>query len=246
VDRSEKTNVARVPNPVAMPKLETIEKRVVACRRCPELRAYCAEVGRVRKRAFQDHQYWARPVPGWGDPEARLVLVGLAPGAHGSNRTGRVFTGDGSGEWLYRALHRAGFASQPNASHRGDGLVLRDTFITAAVRCAPPANKPTPEQRARCFPYLREEFEALRRARIVVTLGKIADDTVHALAKESASYRTPRAAFAHLAETIVDLPGRSAVTIIASYHPSRQNTNTGVLTEAMLDAVFARARSLLN
>src|SRR5579884_952671 len=151
--------------------LARLERAVIACARCPELRAYCAEVGRVRKRAFRDQDYWARPVPGWGDPNARVVLVGLAPGAHGSNRTGRVFTGDGSGEWLYRALHRAGFASQPNASHRGDGLVLTDAFITAAVRCAPPANKPTPEQRARCFPFLADEFAALRNARVVVTLG---------------------------------------------------------------------------
>ena len=229
-----------------MTSLETIERRVVACRRCPELRAYCAEIGRVKKRAFLDHDYWARPVPGWGDPRARVVLVGLAPGAHGSNRTGRVFTGDGSGEWLYRALHRAGFASQPNASHRDDGLTLRDVFITAAVRCAPPANKPTPEQRTRCAPYLRQEFAALRDLRVVVTLGKIADDAVHALAKEVGGYRGPRAPFAHLAETSVDLPGRPAVTLLASYHPSRQNTNTGVLTEAMLDAVFSRARSLLG
>ncbi len=228
-----------------MPNLETIERRVVACRRCPELRAYCAEVGRVKKRAFIDHDYWARPVPGWGDPNARVVLVGLAPGAHGSNRTGRVFTGDGSGEWLYRALHRAGFASQPNASHRGDGLVLTDAFITAAVRCAPPANKPTPEQRARCFPFLADEFAALRNARVVVTLGKIADDTVHALVKEIGAYRGPRAPFAHGAETRVDLPGRPDVTVLASYHPSRQNTNTGVLTEPMLDAIFARARALV-
>ncbi|HEX3464054.1 MAG TPA: uracil-DNA glycosylase [Candidatus Elarobacter sp.] len=227
-----------------MPKLETIERRVVACRRCPELRAYCAEVGRVKKRAFLDHDYWARPVPGWGDPNARVVLVGLAPGAHGSNRTGRVFTGDGSGEWLYRALHRAGFASQPNASHRGDGLELRDAFITAAVRCAPPANKPTPEQRARCFPYLADEFAALRNVRVVVTLGKIADDTVHALVKETGAYRGPRAPFAHGAETLATLPGRRDVTVLASYHPSRQNTNTGVLTEEMLDAIFARARTL--
>jgi uracil-DNA glycosylase family 4 len=228
-----------------MPTLETIERRVVACRLCPELRAYCAEVGRVKKRAFRDHEYWARPVPGWGDPAARVVLVGLAPGAHGSNRTGRVFTGDGSGEWLYRALHRAGFASQPNASHRGDGLVLRDAFITAAVRCAPPANKPTPEQRARCFPFLRDEFAALTNARVVVTLGKIADDSVHALIKQIGRYRTLRAPFAHLAETVVDLPGRPGVTVLASYHPSRQNTNTGVLTEEMLDAVFTRARALV-
>ena len=228
-----------------MPNLETIERRVVACRRCPELRAYCAEVGRVKKRAFLDHDYWARPVPGWGDPAARVLLVGLAPGAHGSNRTGRVFTGDGSGEWLYRALHRAGFANRPNASHRGDGLELRDAFITAAVRCAPPANKPTPEQRARCFPFLADEVAALREVRVVVTLGKIADDTVHALVKEIGGYRGPRAAFAHGAETLAELPRGRNVTLLASYHPSRQNTNTGVLTEPMLDAIFARARALV-
>jgi uracil-DNA glycosylase family 4 len=226
------------------PSLTAIERRVVACRQCPELREYCAEVGRVKKRAFLDHDYWAKPVPGFGDPRARVVLVGLAPGAHGSNRTGRVFTGDGSGEWLYRALHKAGFASQPVATHRGDGMVLDDAFITAAVRCAPPANKPTPDQRARCLPYLREEFAALREARVVVTLGKIADDTVHGLVKEIGAYRSPRAPFAHLAETVVDLPGRLGVTVLASYHPSRQNTNTGVLTEPMLDAIFARARIL--
>ena len=226
--------------------LEAIEKRVVACRKCPELRAYCAEIGRVRKRAFRDQEYWSKPVPGWGDPRARIVLVGLAPGAHGSNRTGRVFTGDGSGEWLYRALHRAGLANRPYATHRDDGLVLHDTFITAAVRCAPPANKPTPEQRARCFPYLRDEFTALRDVRVIVTLGKIADDAVHALIKEIGSYRTPRATFAHLAETTIDLPHAAGVTVLASYHPSRQNTSTGVLTEPMLDAVFERAQSLLS
>jgi uracil-DNA glycosylase family 4 len=225
--------------------LAAIEKRVVACRRCPELRAYCAEIGRVKKRAFLGQDYWAKPVPGWGDPAARVVLVGLAPGAHGSNRTGRVFTGDGSGEWLYRALHRAGFASRPDAVHRDDGLTLHDVFITAAVRCAPPANKPTPDQRARCLPYLREELAALGSARVLVTLGKIADDTVHGLVKELGGYRTPRAPFAHLAETVVELPAARSMTILASYHPSRQNTNTGVLTEPMLDAVFARAHELL-
>jgi uracil-DNA glycosylase family 4 len=224
--------------------LTAIERRVVACRLCPELREYCAEVGRVKKRAFRDHDYWARPVPGFGDPHARVVLVGLAPGAHGSNRTGRVFTGDGSGEWLYRALHKAGFASQPVATHRGDGMVLHDAFITAAVRCAPPANKPTREQRARCFPFLREELAALRELRVVVTLGNIADDTVHALVKEAGRYRSPRERFAHLAETRVELPGHPDLTVLASYHPSRQNTNTGKLTEPMLDAVFARARVL--
>lgn len=236
-------------HPVELPKvprspsaLERLERRVVACRKCPELRAYCAQIGREKKRAFRDRDYWAKPVPGWGDPEARIVLVGLAPGAHGSNRTGRVFTGDGSGEWLYRALHRAGFANHPHAVDRNDGLVLRDVYITAAVRCAPPANKPTPEQRARCAPYLREEFAALTRTRVIVTLGKIADDAVHALVKETGRYRGPRAPFAHLAESQVELAHGSEVTVLASYHPSRQNTNTGVLTEPMLDAVFARAR----
>jgi uracil-DNA glycosylase family 4 len=230
---------------VSLSPLDAIERRVVACRKCPELRAYCAEVGRVKKRAFLEQDYWARPVPGFGDSDARIVLVGLAPGAHGSNRTGRVFTGDGSGEWLYRALHRAGLASQPAAVGREDGMLLHDTFITAAVRCAPPANKPTPAQRTRCLPYLRAELAALRNAQVIVTLGKIADDTVHSLMKELASYRTQRAPFAHLAETAVDLRHGRAVTILASYHPSRQNTNTGVLTEPMLDAVFTRARALL-
>jgi uracil-DNA glycosylase family 4 len=229
---------------VSAAELDAIQQRVVVCRRCPELRRYCAEIGRVKKRAFLDHEYWAKPVPGFGDPAARVVLVGLAPGAHGSNRTGRVFTGDGSGEWLYRALHRAGFASRPDAIDRDDGLVLRDAFITAAVRCAPPANKPTPEQRARCFPFLRDEFAALRSARVVVTLGKLADDTVHALVKAAGRYRTRRSPFAHLAETAVELPPAGTLTILASYHPSRQNTNTGVLTEPMLDAVFARASEL--
>jgi uracil-DNA glycosylase len=198
----------------------------------------------VKRRAYREHEYWAKPVPGFGDPNARVVLVGLAPGAHGSNRTGRAFTGDASGEWLYRALHHAGFANQPHAIDRDDGLVLRDAFITAAVRCAPPDNKPTPAQRANCLPYLREEFAALPNARVIVTLGKIADDTIHLLVRESGAYRSPRAPFAHLAESFVDLGELRGVTILASYHPSRQNTQTGRLTEPMLDAVFTRARAL--
>lgn len=226
------------------PELPAIERRVIACRKCPELRAYCADVGRVKKRAFRDHVYWAKPVPGFGDPRARIVLVGLAPGAHGSNRTGRMFTGDGSGEWLYRALHRAGLASQPQAIARDDGMELRDCFITAAVRCAPPGNKPTPVQRDRCFPFLRDEFAALREARVVVTLGKFADDVVHTWIREAGMYRAARAPFAHLAETRAELPSGQPVTVLASFHPSRQNTNTGKLTEAMLDAVFVRAATL--
>jgi uracil-DNA glycosylase len=224
--------------------LADLERRVVACTKCPELRAYCAEVGRVKRRAFREHDYWAKPVPSFGDPAARVVLVGLAPGAHGSNRTGRPFTGDGSGEWLYRALHRAGFASQPVATDRTDGMELRDCWITAAVRCAPPGNKPTPQQRDRCYPYLVEELGALPNVRAIVTLGRFADDVVHALVKKSGAYRAPRTPFAHLAESLVDLPGARGVTVLASYHPSRQNTQTGVLSEAMLDAVFDRAKSL--
>lgn len=198
----------------------------------------------MKRRAYRDHEYWAKPVPGFGDPSARVVLVGLAPGAHGSNRTGRPFTGDASGEWLYRSLHRAGFANQPQAIDRDDGLVLSDAFITAAVRCAPPDNKPTPEQRRRCLPYLLQELAALPNARVIITLGKIADDTVHGLVRDLGIHHSRRAPFAHLAESTVDLPPLRGVTVLASYHPSRQNTQTGVLTEPMLDAVFTRAREL--
>jgi uracil-DNA glycosylase family 4 len=224
--------------------IDLIEQRVVACAKCPELAAYRARVAGEKRRAYRDWEYWGKPVPAFGDPQASVVLVGLAPGAHGSNRTGRMFTGDASGEWLYRALFRAGFASQARSEHLGDGLTLRDCLITAAVRCAPPQNKPSPAERARCFGYLEEEFATLRDVRVVVTLGRIADDTFHALVKKRGAYRSPRAAFAHGAETAVALPGSPAVVGLASYHPSRQNTNTGVLTELMLDNIFARAREL--
>lgn len=225
--------------------LDIIERRVVACRKCPELVAYRETIGREKKKAYRDHEYWAKPVPAFGDPNARLVLIGLAPGAHGSNRTGRMFTGDGSGEWLYRALHRAGFANQAIQVDRDDGMLLHDCLITAAVRCAPPGNKPTVEEKARCFPYLEAEFATLRDVRVVVTLGKIGDDSFHALVRKHGSYRTPRAPFAHGAETEIALPQSPEVTVIASYHPSRQNTNTGVLTERMLDHIFSRANALL-
>jgi uracil-DNA glycosylase family 4 len=224
--------------------IDSIEQRVVSCTKCPELVAYRATVAREKRRAYRDDDYWGKPVPAFGDPRARVVLIGLAPGAHGSNRTGRMFTGDASGDWLYRALHRAGFANQALARDRDDGLVLTDCLITAAVRCAPPQNKPTPEERARCFGYLEEEFAALRDVRVVVTLGKIADDTFHALIKKCGAYRSARAPFAHGAETAVALPGSPAITGLASYHPSRQNTNTGVLTEPMLDKIFERAGQL--
>ena len=224
--------------------LAEIERSVVACRLCPELVSYRERVAREKRRAYRDHRYWGKPVPAFGSAGARVVLVGLAPGAHGSNRTGRMFTGDGSGEWLYRALYRAGFASQSVAVDRDDGMQLIDTLITAAVHCAPPGNKPSTTERARCFPYLAAEFAALAEVRVIVTLGKIADDTVHRLIKTVGRYRTPRATFRHGAETEVALPGSPVATVLASYHPSRQNTQTGVLTEAMLDATFARARFL--
>jgi uracil-DNA glycosylase family 4 len=227
-------------------QIDAIQRRVIACRRCPELVAYREEVAREKRRAYRDHEYWGKPVPAFGDALARLVLVGLAPGAHGSNRTGRMFTGDASGEWLYRALYRAGFANQALQADRNDGMQLRDTLITAAVRCAPPGNKPTPGERAACLPYLEAEFAALHGVRVIVTLGKIADDTVHRIVKTAGSYRSSRAPFKHGAETLVSLPGSPEATIIASYHPSQQNTNTGVLSEAMLDAIFTRSRELLQ
>ena len=214
------------------------------CRRCPELRRYCASIAREKKRAHRDFPYWGRPVPGWGDRKARVLIVGLAPGAHGSNRTGRPFTGDASGEWLYRALYRAGFANQPESIDRNDSLRLSDAYITAAIRCAPPQNKPTPEQRRRCFDYLRGEYGALQ-PRVLVTLGKIADDSVHALLRGEHTYLTARAPFKHGAETRLQTPQGREVVVLASYHPSRQNTNTGKLTEPMLDRIFTRAREIV-
>jgi uracil-DNA glycosylase family 4 len=225
-------------------EIDVIQRRVVACRRCPELVAYREGVAREKRRAYRDHEYWGKPVPAFGDPHAHVLLVGLAPGAHGSNRTGRMFTGDASGVWLYRALHRAGFANQAVQVDRNDGMQLHDALITAAVRCAPPGNKPTTEERAACLPYLEAELAALKGLRVIVTLGKIADDTVHRIVKASGSYRSARAAFKHGAETQISLPGSPDATILASYHPSQQNTSTKVLTEPMLDAIFARARAL--
>lgn len=220
--------------------IERISKAVAACTRCPELRAYCADIAHERRRAYRDESYWGRPVPAFGDADARVLIVGLAPGAHGSNRTGRMFTGDASGLWLYRALHRAGFANQAEARARGDGLVLRGALISAALRCAPPANKPTVEQLERCAPYLEAELAALNRLAVVVALGSIGmRAAVKALKANGFGFSsTPR--FAHGAETTA-IGARGRITLLASYHPSRQNTNTGVLTEGMLDAVFSRA-----
>ncbi|MGH7737119.1 MAG: uracil-DNA glycosylase [Candidatus Tyrphobacter sp.] len=221
--------------------VERIARRVVACRRCPELRAYCARVAREKKRAYQDEPYWGKPVPGFGDARAGVMLVGLAPGAHGSNRTGRPFTGDASGAFLYPALYRAGFASTGSATGRNDGLVLRDCFITAAIRCAPPANKPTPQQLRNCFGYLLAEFDALARLRVVVALGSIGfSASLRVLRERDYALEPKHPAFAHGAEVLARTPART-ILLIASYHPSRQNTNTGTLTAAMFDAIFTRA-----
>jgi uracil-DNA glycosylase len=230
---------------VRLRSLDEIQAAVVRCRRCPELRTYTAQIARERKRAHRDCAYWGKPVPAFGDPRARLLLVGLAPGAHGSNRTGRPFTGDSSGDFLYPALHRAGFASQAQAVSRDDGLVLRDCLITAAARCAPPQNKPTPAELANCFPYLVEEFEALTRLRVAVGLGAIGFGAIlRALRERGFALDPVRPAFAHGAEATAT-KGKRSIAVIASYHPSRQNTNTGKLTLEMFDAIFRRANEIL-
>jgi uracil-DNA glycosylase family 4 len=221
-----------------------IQEEVVRCRRCPELRAYATQIARERKRAHRDCTYWGRPVPSFGDPRARLLLVGLAPGAHGSNRTGRPFTGDASGNFLYPALYRAGFASQPSAVDRDDGLTLRDALITAAARCAPPQNKPTPAELRNCFPYLLAEFDALTRLRVAIALGAVAFTAVLKMLRQRGFAFEP-APFAHGAE-LTARKGRRTIAVIASYHPSRQNTNTGKLTVPMFDAIFNRASELLS
>ena len=223
--------------------LEDIRRAILACERCPRLRAYCRKVARLRKREFRDWEYWGRPVPGFGDPRARLFVIGLAPAAHGGNRTGRVFTGDSSGDWLYEALHRFGFASQPTSVSRDDGLALTDCYVAAAARCAPPGNKPTPREFANCRPYLEAEIRLLRHARVVVLLGKVAfDNFLKAAGGGAATGLARRPLFAHGAELRL-ADGRIA---LCSYHPSRRNTQTGLLTRRMWHAVFRRARALLG
>jgi uracil-DNA glycosylase family 4 len=220
-----------------MDSLATVTAEIVGCRKCPRLVEWREKVGREKRAAYAGEEYWARPVPGFGDPTARLLIVGLAPAAHGGNRTGRVFTGDRSGDWLFAALHRAGFANQPFSRHPGDGLALRDAYIAAVVRCAPPANRPLPEERANCLPYLSRELVLLPRLSVVVVLGRFAMDAVCELFGVR-----PRPRFAHGAEA--PLPGGR--TLLCSYHPSQQNTFTGKLTPTMFDAIWARARQLLE
>jgi len=232
--------------PVSSPAsdaLERLARRVARCRLCPRLVAHRERVARERVARFRDWVYWGRPVPGFGDPAARLLVVGLAPAAHGGNRTGRIFTGDESGTWLFRALHRAGFANQPTSVARDDGLALRDAYVTAVARCAPPGNRPTPEEIARCRPYLLEELCRLTGLRAAVVLGRIAHDgLLAALAARGDVVPRPRPPFAHGA--VHRLP--SGLVVLCSYHPSQQNTFTGKLTRAMLDDVFRQARAVLG
>jgi uracil-DNA glycosylase len=220
--------------------IESLTAEIVACRACPRLVEWRERVGREKRAAFRDEEYWARPVPGFGDPRARLLVVGLAPAAHGGNRTGRIFTGDRSGDWLFGSLYRTGYANHPTSVRADDGLELRDAYVAAAVRCAPPANKPAIEERDRCLPYLVRELTLLERVRVIVVLGKFAyDATARVLAAGGSPLPSPRPPFGHGVEASSD-----RATVLGCYHPSQQNTFTGKLTEPMLDAVFDRARAL--
>ena len=223
--------------PDAHDSLAALHDDIVACRACPRLVAWREQVAREKRAAYRDWEYWGRPVPGFGDPGARLVIVGLAPAAHGANRTGRVFTGDRSGDWLFGALHRAGFANQPTAEHRDDGLELLDAYVLAAVRCAPPKNRPTTEERDQCRPYLERELALLPNRRVLLALGGWALGVL-----ASVEDLRPRPKFGHGAEFDLGDGG----TLLCSYHPSQQNTFTGRLTQPMFDAVFTRARELVG
>jgi len=219
--------------------LGALEAEIVACRACPRLVAWREWVAREKRSAFAGETYWGRPIPGFGDPAARVLLLGLAPAAHGATRTGRVFTGDRSGDFLFAALHRTGFASQPSSVHAGDGLTLRDAWITAAVRCAPPANKPTPAERNRCLPFAVRELALLKGVRVIVCLGAFAwDAALRLLAAGGVVLPRPRPRFGHGAAVGL----RRAPLLLGCFHPSQQNTFTGRLTDAMIDAVLARAR----
>jgi uracil-DNA glycosylase family 4 len=221
--------------------IDALNARIIDCNRCVRLRTYCAEVAQKKRRAYMDWVYWGRPVPSFGDPQARVLLLGLAPGAHGSNRTGRPFTGDGSGDFLYPVLYEAGFASQPRATSRDDGMKLYDAQITSVVRCAPPDNKPLPEELVNCSSYLDEEIAALSRLRVIVCLGKIAfDGYVAHLIRTRQIEKRGGLQFGHGVEYQLQ-DGR---WLLGSYHPSLQNTNTGKLTKVMFLKIFTRARAL--
>lgn len=221
---------------------ETLRREVISCTRCPRLVEWRELTAVERPKRYEGWEYWARPLPGFGDRRARLLIVGLAPAAHGGNRTGRIFTGDRSGDWLFRALHRVGFANQPESVSRDDGLRLEDCYVAAVNRCAPPGNRPSPEERDNCLPYLVRELELLAEARVIVTLGSFAwDGALRALRARGEEVPRPKPRFGHGVEVEVG-PYR----LLGSYHPSQQNTFTGKLTEEMFDAVFRRARSLIG
>jgi uracil-DNA glycosylase len=223
-------------------RLAALTEEIVACRKCPRLVTWREEVARRPPARFRGQEYWARPLPGFGDPNARVLVVGLAPAAHGGNRTGRIFTGDRSGDWLFASMHRTGFANRPTSEHPADGLRLRGAYVAAVNRCAPPGNRPTPEERDTCLPYLARELELLEEATVLVTLGAYAwDGALRAVAMLGQSVPRPRPRFAHAAEAEA---GRYLV--LGCYHPSQQNTFTGVLTEPMTDDVFLRARELAD
>lgn len=224
---------------------DTLNQQIITCRACPRLVEWREQVAREKRRAYQDWDYWGKPVPGFGDIHGRLWLVGLAPGAHGSNRTGRMFTGDSSGDTLYTALYRAGFASQPTTRRRGDGLTLTDAFVTAVGRCAPPANKPTPAELNNCRPFLQREWALMPQVQVLVALGQIAFDRLQRMLRDD-GWDVPRAKFGHAVQASLHGPAGRRVQLLGSYHPSRQNTQTGRLTQTMLDDVFALARSLLT
>jgi uracil-DNA glycosylase len=224
-----------------------LQSEVIVCSRCPRLVEWREQIAAEKVRRFAGSDYWGRPVPSFGDPLARLLVVGLAPAAHGGNRTGRIFTGDRSGDWLYRALHRAGFANQPTSVHRRDGLKLRDCYVTAVIHCAPPANKPSREEIENCRPFLAREVAVLDRLRVVVALGRLAFDAAIGMigleqSDQEDARRVRKPLFAHGCEAQL----RGGATLIASFHPSQQNTFTGRLTEPMLDRIFDRAREILR
>jgi uracil-DNA glycosylase len=229
---------------LTLEQFRSLQAEIVACNRCMRLRSHCRQIAEVKRRAYRDETYWAKPVPSFGDPDARLLILGLAPGAHGANRTGRMFTGDRSGDYLYRALFETGFASQPESRHANDGLTLRDACITASAHCAPPDNKPTREEIATCRTFLVRELALMRRIAVVVALGRIAFDNYLDVLREQGIIHS-RAAFEFGHNFVHDF-GPAAPVLIASYHPSQQNTSTGKLTLPMLIAVFRNAASRLG
>lgn len=232
--RSEKVSAAAR-------SLASLQDQIITCRMCARLVEWRERVAEERVKRFADEKYWGKPVPSFGDPRAHLLVIGLAPAAHGGNRTGRIFTGDRSGDWLFRALHKAGFANQPTSVHRNDGLRLRDCYVTAAVRCAPPQNKPSPQETSNCRPYLTREVELLKRVCVIVALGRFAfDAAIASVGLDQQMKRRPK--FEHGAECSL----RRGITLIASFHPSQQNTFTGKLTEAMFDRIFTRAREIIT